>query len=119
MSDVAGSANFICDQGEHWIKYLQWRDSSNKEITVEPPAVMQVRDPRSKFLYEISDISGIQFVRPGDIMLEISANATALFPPGQYEYDLFVFSKGMRVRLLEGNFHVRERISMQAGAIRP
>jgi hypothetical protein len=119
MSDVAGNANFICDQGEHWIRYLQWRDSKDASVKTEPPAVMQIRDPRGKFLYQLDDVSGIQFPAPGDVLLEISDNTTAGFPPGHYYYDLFLFSGSNRVRLLEGNFHVRERVSLPMGASRP
>ncbi len=119
MSDVAGNANFICDQGEHWVKYFQWRDSRDEFVVVEPPATMQIRDPRRKMLYEMDDFSGIQFPRDGDLLLEIADNVTAGFFPGQYEYDLFVYSSGRRVRLLEGNFTVRERISLPSGINRP
>lgn len=126
----AGRHDFLCDQGEDWLRVVTWIDRDKKPIDAGPPAFMQVRGDADNVLVTITDsdtaggfesgVAGVDFLADrGAIYLSIPQGLTRTFPDGTYFYDLFVTSRNKMHRLIAGHFNVRARRTLEYGETWP
>ena len=114
---IAGTYNFICNQGATFKRQLTWTDSSNTAINLTSyTSRMQVRanvNSNATIVALTTENSRIALGGAnGTVTLTIDANTTANIAAGLYVYDLEVVSSGNEVtRLIEGNFKVTAEVT--------
>jgi hypothetical protein len=114
---IAGTYNFICNQGATFKRELTWTDSSNTAINLTSyTARMHVRTnvTSNTTLVTLTTENGRISLggANGKVNLTIDAETTANIASGLYVYDLEVVSSGNEVtRLIEGNFKVTAEVT--------
>ena len=114
---IAGTYNFICNQGATFNRELTWTDSSNTAINLTSyTARMDVRanvNANATLVTLTTENGRISLGGAnGKVTLTIDANTTANIAAGLYVYDLEVVSSGDEVtRLIEGNFKVTAEVT--------
>lgn len=112
------------DQGADFGVQIYWTSMDQQPFTVLAPMRMEIRDDVGNTMYTLATsdgtVSGTQTIlynsETGLIQLMIPATDTTDFPPGRYNYDLFVTYQDNAVtnatriyRLLSGNVFVERR----------
>jgi hypothetical protein len=120
----AGLADLVIEQGADWALQIFWtNEATGAPIKAQGPMDMDIINPRTgQRLIRLDDggttggNGGISSGGSGSgvIQLGIDDAATTLFAPGQYRYDLFVYSSGpplQRMRLLAGGVSVVAQVT--------
>lgn len=112
------------DQGADFGVQIYWTSMDQQPFTVLAPMRMEIRDDVGNTMYTLAtndgSVSGTQTIlynsETGLVQLMIPSADTATFPPGRYNYDLFVTYQDNAVtnatriyRLLSGNVYVERR----------
>jgi len=112
------------DQGADFGVQLYWTTMDQEPFTVLAPMRMEIRDDIGATLFTLATndgaSAGTQTILynsdTGLIQLMIPASSTAIFPPGRYNYDLFVTYQDNAVtnatrlhKLAKGNVYVDGR----------
>lgn len=116
----AGRWNTTLDCGATWRQTLHYQDVDGVPITVQGPAVLEIRtrqDPNASLIARL-DTTGtadgdISFgPDPGQVNLLIAQQDTEDLTPGSYYFDLFVSTTGGDlIRLVYGEIQIRPRVS--------
>jgi len=125
---AAGVYTIICEQGASFRLDLTYTNNDGSPVHLAGyHAAMEVRRSRtsnSRLITQLSTDNGhIQIPAPetGEIRLALPADETSSLPPGEFFYDLVIwqdtiYENGERgkevVRVIEGNFVVRERVTI-------
>lgn len=125
MSNAA-SVDLEIDQGADYGVQLYWTSMDQEPFTVLAPMRMEIRDDVGNTMYTLAtadgSATGTQTILynsdSGLIQLMIPAADTANFPPGRYNYDLYVtymdntVTNATRItKLVGGNVYVERRIT--------
>lgn len=113
---MAGTHNFVCEQGATFSREITWLDSSGLPVNNSGyTARMQVRATASSASTLLSlTSSGGDIVlggADGTITITVSATATAAVAAGCYVYDLEMEQSGTVYRLLQGDFTVDAEVT--------
>lgn len=125
MSESA-NVDLSIDQGADFSLQIYWTDAGNNPFTVLHPMRMDIRSKQGAVIHSLTTlVSGddqpdiLYNSDSGLIQLTIRAQDTADFPPGQYDYDLFVSHQDDAVgevrlkRLIRGNVLVYGRVTKE------
>lgn len=114
------------DQGADFGCQIYWTSMDQEPFTVLAPMRMEIRDDVGNTMYTLATTDGastgtqtiLYNSDTGLVQLMIPASDTATFPPGRYNYDLFVTYQDNAVtnatrltRLISGNVYVERRIT--------
>ena len=113
---MAGTHNFVCEQGATFSREITWLDSEGVPVNLtDYTARMQVRATASSASTLISLTSSGGDIAlggtAGTITIAISATATAAVAAGCYVYDLELVDGATVYRLLQGDFTVDAEVT--------
>lgn len=124
---TAGIVDLELDQGADFGIQIFWTDGGNNPFTVLSPMRMDIKSDLGQIIHtlETDDNAADDVLVPilynsdsGLVQLNIDAASTALFPEGNYAYDLFVtyqdniITKATRLRrLIAGRITVNGRVT--------
>ena len=113
---MAGTHNFICEQGATFTREITWLDSEGVPVNLTNyTARMQVRATASSASTLLSLTSSGGDITlggtAGTITIAISATATAAVAAGCYVYDLELVDGATVYRLLQGDFTVDAEVT--------
>jgi hypothetical protein len=113
---MAGTHNFICEQGATFSREITWLDSQGLPVNLTGyTARMQVRATASaaSTIFSLTSPSGgiVLGDATGTITITIAATATAAAPAGCYVYDLELVDGSTVYRLLQGDFTVDAEVT--------
>ena len=113
---MAGTHNFLCEQGATFTREITWLDSEGVPVNLTNyTARMQVRATASAASTLISLTSSGGDITlggtAGTINITISATATAGVVAGCYVYDLELVDGATVYRLLQGDFTVDAEVT--------
>lgn len=125
MSESA-YVDLAIDQGADYSLQIYWTDAGNNPFTVLHPMRMDIRSKQGAVIHSLTtansgdDEPDISYNGDsGLIQLTVRAQDTATFPPGIYDYDLFVSHQDDSVgevrlkRLIHGNVMVYGRVTKE------
>lgn len=122
---MAENLTLSIDQGEDWTTDLVFTDDYNEPLSVVHPCRLDIKANTGGLLYTLEtnpdlpdgEVPTINLsTEIGLLQLHIEDSVTALFPPGDYHYDLFITvddgsSGPQRLRPLYGQCQVHKRIT--------
>ncbi len=113
---MAGTHDFVCEQGATFAREITWIDSSGIPVNnTGYTARMQVRATAASAstLLSIGSATGeiVLGGANGKITITVSATVTAAITAGCYVYDLEMVSGVTVYRILQGNFTVDAEVT--------
>lgn len=113
---MAGTHDFICDQGATFRRIITWQDSTGLPVNLTGyTARMQVRatiDSGSTLLSLTTENGGIDLGgTAGTVTLTATATQTAAVAAGCYVYDIELVINSTVVRLVQGQFTVDAEVT--------
>lgn len=115
-------------QGEDWTVQVVWTDNYDDPQFVVHPCRMDIKSPTGGTLIQLETNPAIPdgevptiglSEEMGLIQLHLDADSTSAFPPGIYNYDLFVtaddgsnYPGPQQTRLIYGTVSVNKRVTL-------
>jgi len=123
---MAENLDIVIDQGEDWTTDLVFTDHYNEPLPVVHPCRMDIKAADGTLVYTLEtdpdlpdgEIPTINLsTEIGLLQLHIEDTVTALFPPGEHLYDMFITigdgtATDQRLRPLYGKVQIAKRITV-------